>query len=481
VNKEKNSRNKINQIRMNKKSLILFVCLFLAFFASGTVLAADKLEVTYPQILGLPHVGPNSSLANLVGYWFGLLVYATGGIAIISFAIGAIQLMMSPNPEMVGNAKDRMIGSVIGLTLTISAFVILRTINPALVEPVLENLPTGNGVFLTSGSKYIQAPGGAGDVSLLDPSYDLLLYKCDTGRPLLVWLYSQKDFKYSSGDRSIRITCGGSVNIGSAGSYKWAYEVPGVYYCLNGCSGDMCSGYMSEVRTTSQEQIEEPFKNNIKGVRVVNDTNASIYYGAIMHKEIGLANGGACTQPIYFENNGGCRGINIPAFSADIYAWNKADPVISGDGVTLYSETYGWNADVESGGYEIYPNEINKFFTGNSEDFEFDWTDVESTDAALCNEYPDLSCWEENPSNDDASYIMAGACCPCMSFKDCSGSMRIKGDYLVALYSDAEDKDGNKFLYCQTFAEDVENLDAYDYVQPGSWIKYINIIPTITN
>jgi hypothetical protein len=59
--------------------------------------------------------------------------------------------------------------------------------------------------------------------------------------------------------------------------------------------------------------------------------------------------------------------------------------------------------------------------------------------------------------------------------------MRIKGDYLVALYSDAKDKDGNQFLYCQTFTEDVENLDAYDYIQPGSWIKYINIIPTINN
>jgi hypothetical protein len=101
---------------------------------------------------------------------------------------------------------------------------------------------------------------------------------------------------------------------------------------------------------------------------------------------------------------------------------------------------------VESGTYDIYPSEIDKFYAGNADDFEFDWTDVESTDAALCNEYPDLSCWEENPSDEDSSYIMAGECCPCVNFQDCSGSMRVKGDYLVALYSDAEDEDGNQFL-----------------------------------
>ncbi len=476
MNKEKNSRNKINQIRMNKKVfLILSACLFFALSASNYALA---LEVTYPPILGLPSIGPNSGLVSYVIYWFGFIIYAAAGLAVISFAIGAVQLMMAINPEIVSNAKSRMIGSVVGLTLCVSAYVILETINPSLVSPVLTNLPAESGVFLTTGSDYQSASQEVSDVSLMPPGYDRILNRCNDETYILVWLFAKKNLEYSTGDRSYRVKCGQEVNISGAGSFRWIFETPGVYFCMGGCSGDMCSGYMSMPQVSSKEEIENPFKGNIKGVRIVNDPDFSDYYGAILHKEIGLENGGECAQPIYFENNGGCKNVNVSAYAADIFHWNKDYPITSGDGLTLYSETYGWNADVQSGTYEIYGDDVNKFYQGNTNSFVFDWTNIESTTATLCNEYPDLSCWEENPSNEDASYIMAGACCPCVSFQDCPGSIRVRGNYVVALYSDAEDKDGNKFLYCQTFTKDVENLNAYNYVQPEESIRYINIIPT---
>jgi hypothetical protein len=53
---------------MNKKVfLILSACLFFALSASNYALA---LEVTYPPILGLPSIGPNSGLVSYVIYWF---------------------------------------------------------------------------------------------------------------------------------------------------------------------------------------------------------------------------------------------------------------------------------------------------------------------------------------------------------------------------------------------------------------------------
>lgn len=456
--------------------LILFACLFFAFCAETTALAA--LEVQYPPLLGLPAIGPNSGIISYVIYWFGFLVYASVGLAIISFAIGAVQLIMAVNPEIVSNAKSRMIGSVVGLVLCISAFVILKTINPAFVSPVLTNLPAESGVFLTTGSKYQAAPQAEPDVSTMPAGYDRILNRCNDDTYILVWLFAKKNLEYSPGDRSYRVACGNEVNVSGAGSFRWMFEVPGIYYCMGGCSGDMCSGYMSMPQVSSQNEIENPFKGNIKGIRIVNDSDFSEYYGAILHKEIGLENGGECTAPIYFENEGGCKSVSVAAYSADIFHWNKEDPITSGDGLTLYSETYGWNADVESGTYEIYGDEVQNFYQGNADNFEFDWTNVESTDAALCNEYPDLSCWEENPSDEDATYIMMGECCPCVNFQDCSGSIRVRGNYVVGLYSDAEDDDGNRFLYCQTFTKDVENLNAYNYTQPEEYIKYINIIPT---
>ncbi|HQK63580.1 MAG TPA: pilin [Candidatus Staskawiczbacteria bacterium] len=463
-------------MKIKKKILLISVtCLFFAFFANSAALA---LEITYPQILGLPAIGPNSGLVSYVIYWFGFLVYAAAGLAIISFAIGAVQLMMAINPEIVSNAKSRMIGSIVGLVLCVSAYVLLETINPSFVSPVLTNLPAESGVFLTTGSEYQAASQEVADVSLMPPGYDRLLNRCNNNTYVLVWLFAKKNLEYSPGDRSYRVPCGQEVNVSGAGSFRWIFETPGVYFCMGGCSGDMCSGYMSMPQVSSKDEIENPFKGNIKGVRIVNDPYLSEYYGAIFHEEIGLENGGACTQPIYFENSGGCKNINVAAYATDIFHWNKDYPITSGDGLTLYSETYGWNADVQSGTYEIYGDEVQNFYQENADGFIFDWTNIESTTAALCNEYPDLSCWEENPSDEDAAYIMMGECCPCTNFQDCPGSIRVRGNYVVALYSDAEDDDGNRFLYCQTFTKDVENLNAYNYTQPKEYIKYINIIPT---
>ena len=468
---------------------LLFSIIFASFlFSFGQTVFALEIDWHghYPNILGLPAIDNSSKLPDYVSYIFGLATYIAGVVAVISLAIGAVQLILAASdPSMVSEAKERIRGAILGLILTVSAVVILQSINSAIISPTLTALPEADGVFLTNGSKYRTATESA-NISNVPVGYGTLYYRCSSGPALLVWLFNKENQEYDNGAITQRIPCGNSasnsVSISSAKSFRWAYETTGVYYCLGGCSGNMCSGYMSDVNLSSQEEIATPFKGNIKGVRLVNNTDDDTYYGIILHKEVGVANAGECTDPIVSTNSSICQGVDVAAFSADIFLWNKVDPDSSGDGITFYSETYGWDADVQSGELSATQKDIknagSNVLKGAANKMIFDFSGVESEEALYCDSEEDYpSCNSTN--DDDEDYVLYGMCCPCSTFQDCPGSIRVKGDYIVGLYSYIKDEKGNKTkkLYCQTFIEDVENLDAYDYVQPGNLLEYVDIIP----
>jgi len=457
--------------------LISLISLSILLFVLNSPFAF-ALEVSYPDIPGLTKPVEND-LPSYIAYLFGFGTYIAGIIAIISFAIGAVQLVMSAsNPSLSKDAKDRMLSSIFGLILTLSAFVILQTINSKFVTPTLTVLPGGEGIFYTNGSDYKPAPQSEADTENIPEGYDKLIYRCNSGPALLVWIFPNKNFDYN-GATTKRLTCGDKLPIGSAKSFKWEYETAGVYYCMDGCNGDMCSGYMSEANWGDQDEIESPFKGKIKGVRIVNNTSDSFpqYFGAIFHKEIGITSAGECTEPIVFTTKGsGCKAVNIPAFSANIFQLNRTEPETSGSGATFYNKTYGWNADVKSGKFDVTKEQIQEAVTWTTDDFYkknanemiFDYSGVETMDAYMCkNQYP--SCADENS--------IEGDCCPCSAFQNCPGSVRIKGDYIVGLYSYIKN-DKNK-LYCETFTSDIESLDAYNYVESGNKIEYVDIIPII--
>jgi hypothetical protein len=68
----------------------------------------------------------------------------------------------------------------------------------------------------------------------------------------------------------------------------------------------------------------------------------------------------------------------------------------------------------------------------------------------------------------------------CETFKDCPGSIKINGSYVVALYSRGTENNGGA-LHCQTFTQDVENLDAEqigaEASESGGKLDYVDIIP----
>ena len=354
--------------------------------------------------------------------------------------------------------------------------------------------------------KQVEDVSQRGD-DLIAGGFNKILYDCTgkgagsggTGPRLLFWEFKKPGLEagndiYSTTDVFVGpLNCGDSLTMSGWGSFYWETEVPGIYYCLNGCGGgSLCSGYMSHANTSSQNFIDSPFAGGIKALRIVNDANKGLFYGVVFHNSMnGLENGGFCNVPI-LNSSGGMNCFPVEksdyTFAVDIFKLNK-DPGTSGDGVTFYSEDHGWDAGRQAGSAEItdkdipYPSEGGAFNYDNPRPALGGGI---SSDAFL--PYEDKMCFNYNGANvnmpDDYKYKCDESKChdewseesgtgcsstACESFQDCPGSIRIKGNYLVGLYSDAIDPaSGKKESYCQTFTENVPNLDAQPFLGPGA-------------
>lgn len=452
------TKMKINFHFMKKNNLFLlcFILFFLFVFSVNFVLALEIKD--YPRVPGLPPITDTSNLGEYTGYFIGLFLYLAGAIAVISFAIGAVGLIISgDSPESASSAKDRMKGALLGLFLTVSSVVILQTINPALVNPVLNPLPGVEGVYYTNGSEF--KPVGIEEINTSNrpENFNSIIYRClnkDEAPPLLIWTFPNPGLENGNGDLSsvnvIRKTCGDSQEISGFGSFRIAYEVPGVYYFLK--AG--CSGYASTSYNYSQDEIIPIFKDNIKSIRIINNPEAEIFYGAIFHEAAGLRSGGKCNLPIISAaSDETCRNINLSSPKAvDIFTLDW-DDWGGGDGVDFYSEPYGPNRGARAGFYKVAKDEVDPTGYLDPDDMEFNYEGIDVPEA-----YKDRN----------------------KTFKDRPGSIDAKGDYLIALYSkDTVNYGDPSAWYCQTFTDDVPNLNAQPFVAAGSnYIDRVYIIPT---
>jgi len=102
-------------------------------------LQTPNLSVQIPGLTFSKVLQQNGYLyVNTIGEYIGAVYrYALGAasiIAIVMIMVGGVQYVMGgADPEMVGAAKTRITNAVTGLILILSAYVILVTVNPALV------------------------------------------------------------------------------------------------------------------------------------------------------------------------------------------------------------------------------------------------------------------------------------------------------------------------------------------------------------
>jgi len=453
---------------LNNKNNKYFIFLtFFIFCLLFTATSVSALEVSYPVLPGLPNLNTNPTLPEYVVYFFGIGIALAGALSLMSFAFGAVMLI-NPNMEAHNDAKDRMKGAVIGLVLTMASFIIMNTINTKLTTPTLSALPSTAGVYYVNGTDKKPCPESNSDTTdIVGQGYTSVEYDCSGGTGTNRLFFTFKHTGLAGGNDLINdvtaheMKCGDTISISTGTSFKMEMETPGIYYCLNGCNGNICSGYMSPAMITSNK-LGVPFIQKIAGITIVNDSTNDISFGAILHKGTDFDQGSQCSFPIGTHpvptNNNSCyttdsQGNNIAdikASSVDIFELNDAGD--AGDGVTLYSEANGWDSGDEAGFLNI-PNDnipfggIFRYPTEGALDFT--WTAVGQS---------------EQYEGD------------CLTFQDedCQGSIRINGGYLVALYS----TEGADKVYCQTFTDDVPDLAGTSFLPSGTkTIDSVYIVP----
>lgn len=468
----------------NKKYILIILVVIFSVFFSQHVLA---LNAKYPSLPGAPTLTDDSKLGEYIRYFFAAGIYFATALASLSFAIGAVGLIMSgDSPEARGNATDRMKGSILGLVLLASSFLIMQTINPALLKPgFTTELPSLPGVVLTDGKNEKPSPNAVSDTSTLAP-YDRIKYTCNGDKennPLLLiqtfpkTSFMGKDGAYE-GDQVLRIECDSKPTEIKFASFKMAFETPGIYLFL----GSGCSVFMSDSIRASQNNVGEPFSLGIRSIRIVNkidktDKTKTSYYGAIFHKEPGLTHFGLCSSYIVNMDSTGktdfCRPVNIQAGAMDFFDLN-INPVTSGAGVFLYSEPYGWDASEEAGFCSIPSNSKNisaeqreeqglcSFSVENSGNAD----EPNSGHAAVDMDpiFEDLTknlIFNYDYIDRPEEYQIL-----CETFYDCPGSIHIQGSFLTGLYYLVPNEESGIYdNYCQTFTESVPNLGAREFMK----------------
>ena len=118
-----------------KNKYIPFLTFFIIFlFCSANFVLA--LEVKFGGL------GENPTLPQYASFIFTWAISIAGIISLVSFAIGAVGLIVSGgNPELSSNSRDRMKGAIVGLVLTLASFMIVYTINPNLTTFKFNTLP----------------------------------------------------------------------------------------------------------------------------------------------------------------------------------------------------------------------------------------------------------------------------------------------------------------------------------------------------
>jgi hypothetical protein len=74
------------------------------------------------------------SLGHYLSLLFGTLIALAGGIAVLLIVVGGLQYILSEVPGVKSSGKERISNALVGLILALSAWLILNTINPDLIN-----------------------------------------------------------------------------------------------------------------------------------------------------------------------------------------------------------------------------------------------------------------------------------------------------------------------------------------------------------
>lgn len=120
------------------KNLVNFITLQTLFYIMTATAFATTVDYTIPGKYGTD-AGAPGFVAN--AYSFALLI--SGALAFAAIVYGGIKYVFAAgNPSGQGEGKEWVKGALLGLLLLGGAYLILRTINPNIINLKIEGLPS---------------------------------------------------------------------------------------------------------------------------------------------------------------------------------------------------------------------------------------------------------------------------------------------------------------------------------------------------
>ena len=133
-------------VSLKKILAVVVILFFLQFFFFSLVLAAEDTGVKFKPQVGIPGtefqkeaaIPIPRTTAKIAEYIKGFYIFLISALAILSVVMiawaGITWLTAGGSADKIATAKSRILAAIGGLVLGLLSFVILSTVNPALVN-----------------------------------------------------------------------------------------------------------------------------------------------------------------------------------------------------------------------------------------------------------------------------------------------------------------------------------------------------------
>jgi len=123
---------------ISKKNILLFVLLLFSVFLFWLSIVNAQGYVPLAPLPGVP-AGQETDLGGYLGAMFKIGIGLAGVFAVLMIIISGIQFIGgASSPSAHTEAKERMTNAILGLILALGSWLILNTVNPALLKTDLE-------------------------------------------------------------------------------------------------------------------------------------------------------------------------------------------------------------------------------------------------------------------------------------------------------------------------------------------------------
>ena len=291
-----------------KRAFFATILFSLVLFVFVVPVLAQGLELNYPNIS--PKISPPETtrafLPNYIRYIFVLSLIIASLAAFFSIVYGGFQHITSAgNPSKLSDARGRIKSGLLGLTILLSSYLILSTINPQLIVLKVPGINVQQGIILFSNSEnctdfpssqilnegqdFLKIKASVSSLPFTPDSF----YSFNNNEDLTVQFYSKENYKpkdnpfFDSNNSEkpkdppsepLNTGCN-DIRGGTAKSVRLNWKTPGVYLFVDNNFKGTSFLYIND------SNLPNGADNEISSVLLKNSPTTNLNYGAILHED----------------------------------------------------------------------------------------------------------------------------------------------------------------------------------------------------